>query len=330
MLRVYCRDHAVARQLAAQLRAGGGPQHDLSRTRIEPGAGHVQRANPAADAARPAPHHRLNQLGVGALPESGVEIHDGDLTHDGELLETLERVPTIEHELSSVPQLHGATLHDVDAGHDHGRTGMPRAAAYALIPPTVSSPSWSTDAASTASAPASNASTTCVRVPIPPEAITGTRTALTTARNNSRSWPLRVPSASQLVSKISPAPRRSPSLAQPTASRAPAERPPTTSAPHCRSRRRASMASTTHCRPNASESSLRSCGRRTEAVLTLTLSAPAPSRRRASSTLRTPPPTVSGIRIAARTRRTVSTCVSRPAGAAATSSMTISSAPCAS
>src|SRR6266851_2864087 len=233
MLRVNCRDHAVPRQLAAQLRTGGGPQHDLARAGIEPGAGRLQRANPAADATGPAAHHRLDQRGVRALAEGGVEIHDGDLAHDGELLEALQRVSTIEHEFSSVPQLHGAAIHDVDAGHDHGRTGMPRAAAYALIPPTVSSPSCSTDAASTASAPASNASTTCVRVPIPPEAITGTWTALTTARSNPRSCPLRVPSASQLVSKISPAPRLSPSLAQPTASRAPAERPPTTSASHC-------------------------------------------------------------------------------------------------
>src|SRR6267378_275439 len=233
MLRVNCRDHAVARQLAAQLRAGDSPQHYLARAGIEPGACRVQRANPAADATGCAPYQRLDQRGVRALAESGVEIHDGDLADDGELLEALQRVSTIEHVLSSMPQLHGATLHDVDAGHDHGRTGMPRAAAYALIPPTVSSPSCSTDAASTASAPASNASTTCVREPIPPEAITGTWTALTTARSNPRSCPLRVPSASQLVSKISPAPRLSPSLAQPTASRAPAERPPTTSASHC-------------------------------------------------------------------------------------------------
>src|SRR6267143_2128593 len=127
MLRVNCRDHAVARQLAAQLRAGDSPQHYLARAGIEPGAGRLQRANPAADATGCAPYQRLDQRGVRALAESGVEIHDGDLADDGELLEALQRVSTIEHVLSSMPQLHGATLHDVDAGHDHGRTGMPRA-----------------------------------------------------------------------------------------------------------------------------------------------------------------------------------------------------------
>src|SRR5205085_9047698 len=131
-------------------------------------------SSPAADSTRPAPCHCLDQRGVRALTERGVEIDDGDFTDDGKLFEALERIATIEHELSSVPQLHGATLHDVDARYDHGRTAMPRAAAYALMPATVSSPSCSTDAARTASAPASNASTTCVRVPIPPEAITGT------------------------------------------------------------------------------------------------------------------------------------------------------------
>jgi len=45
------------------------------------------------------------------------------------------------------------------------------------------------------------------RVPTPPEAMTGTRTASATARSSSRSCPARVPSRSQLVSRISPAPQ---------------------------------------------------------------------------------------------------------------------------
>src|SRR5258708_5289643 len=128
MVRVYCPDHAVTRQLAARLGVGGRPQHDLARAGIEPGGGRLQRANPAADAAGPAPYHRLDQRGVGALAEGGVEIHDSDFADDGELLEALERVSPIEHQLASVPELNGATIHDVDPGPDHGRTAMPRAA----------------------------------------------------------------------------------------------------------------------------------------------------------------------------------------------------------
>ena len=45
----------------------------------------------------------------------------------------------------------------------------------------------------------------------------------------------------------------------------------------------------------------------TAALLTETLSAPASSKAPASSTSRTPPPTVSGILIFSRTRFTVST-----------------------
>src|SRR5213082_1089557 len=165
---------------------------------------------------------------------------------------------------------------------------------------------------------------------MPPEAITGTGTARTTARNSSRSGPARVPSRSQLVSKISPAPSPAPSSAHSTASARASTRPPRTSASQRSPLRRASMASTTHWQPNWAASSDRSAGRSMAAVFTLTLSAPAASRRRASSTLRTPPPTVRGMRIAARTHATVSSCVARPSGDAATSSTTISSAPWAS
>src|SRR5207237_7945729 len=153
-----------------------GSQDDLSRAGIEPCAGRIQRPNPAADSAGSAPYHCLDQRGVRALAERGVEVDNGHFADDGKLFEALERIATIEHQLSAVPQLHGAPVHDVNARHDHGRTAMPRAAAYALMPPTVSPPSCSTDAASTASAPASNASTTSVRVPIPPAATPGAST----------------------------------------------------------------------------------------------------------------------------------------------------------
>ena len=89
----------------------------------------------------------------------------------------------------------------------------------------------------------------------------------------------------------------------------------------------ASIATTQHCRPNRSAMPLRSSGRSTAAVLTETLSAPASSRCQASSTARTPPPTVSGIDSTSRTRRTVSCWWPRPSGVAETSRMTISSPP---
>ena len=60
-------------------------------------------------------------------------------------------------------------------------------------------------------------------------------------------------------------------------------------------RRLASMAQTTHWAPNSVAMSAISSGRSTAAVFTLTLSAPARSIRRASSTVRMPPPTVNGM-----------------------------------
>ena len=70
---------------------------------------------------------------------------------------------------------------------------------------------------------------------------------------------------------------------------------------------RASMATTTHWLPNSAAISAISSGRSTAAVLTDTLSAPARSSRRASSTVRMPPPTVNGMNTCSAVRRTTST-----------------------
>ena len=131
-------------------------------------------------------------------------------------------------------------------------------------------------------------------LPQPPEATTGTRTALATARVSARSKPSFVPSRSMLVSRISPAPRSAPSRAQATASLPVGVRPPCTKTSKPSSPARASIASTTACDPKRSASSCSSSGRLTAAVLTATLSAPARSSASASSRLRTPPPTVNG------------------------------------
>ena len=64
------------------------------------------------------------------------------------------------------------------------------------------------------------------------------------------------------------------------------------------------MATTTHWAPNSAASSATSSGRSRAAVLTATLSAPARSRRRPSSALRTPPPTVKGMNTCSAVRAT--------------------------
>ena len=71
-------------------------------------------------------------------------------------------------------------------------------------------------------------------------------------------------------------------------------------------------------------------GRFTAAVLTDTLSAPAINKRRASSTVRIPPPIVNGMKTCSATARAISTVVSRSPDDAVMSRNTSSSAPCSS
>ena len=66
------------------------------------------------------------------------------------------------------------------------------------------------------------------------------------------------------------------------------------------------------------------------AVFTDTLSAPARSRTSTSATVRTPPPTVSGMKTCSAVRRTTSSIVARPDDEAVTSRKVSSSAPSAS
>ena len=196
-----------------------------------------------------------------------------------------------------------------------------------------SAPKWNTLAARTASAPASTAGAKCASVPAPPLAMTGTVTAARTARISSRSKPAVVPSASIEFSRISPAPSCTPRRAQATASIPVPVRPPcvVTSKPLGGPPvRRASTDSTTHCAPNCCAASDSSSGRAMAAVLSETLSAPARSSRSTSATLRTPPPTVSGMNTCSAVRRTTSYMVSRPPLDAVMSRKVSSSAPSAS
>ncbi len=113
-----------------------------------------------------------------------------------------------------------------------------------------------------------------------------------------------------LVSRISPAPRSTPSRAQ--CDRVAAGRRPATGDERLPARPRrdlASIASTTHCAPNVAASSSSSSGRASAAELTDTLSAPASSTAWASATERMPPPIVNGMNTSSAVRRASSTTV---------------------
>jgi hypothetical protein len=203
--------------------------------------------------------------------------------------------------------------------------------------PIRSCPKWNTLAASTASAPAPIAGGKWASSPAPPLAMTGTVTAARTARISSRSNPALVPSASMELSSISPTPSSTARAAQATASMPVPRLPPCVVTsnplgvpPWPAGTRRASTDSTTHCEPNRCAASASSSGRATAAVFSDTLSAPARSSRSTSCVLRTPPPTVSGMKTCSAVRPTTSYVVSRPPLDAVISRNTSSSAPSAS
>ena len=90
------------------------------------------------------------------------------------------------------------------------------------------------------------------------------------------------------------------------------------------------MATTMHWSPNFSAASLTKARRFTAAVLIDTLSAPEDSSARMSSIVRTPPPTVSGMKQASAVRRTTSRMMPRFSWLAVMSRKQSSSAPAAS
>src|SRR5665213_1728792 len=181
----------------------------------------------------------------------------------------------------------------------------------------------------TAACPLRMPSTRWSRLPTPPEAITGTGMLSATALVSGMSNPWRVPSRSIEVSRISPAPSETTSWAYSMASIPVELRPPWVKISQ-RSPpppRLASMATTMHCSPNFSAPSLTNSRRLTAALLIDTLSAPARSSTRISSTVRTPPPTVSGMKQASAVRRTTSSMVPRFSWVAVMSRKHNSSAP---
>ena len=90
------------------------------------------------------------------------------------------------------------------------------------------------------------------------------------------------------------------------------------------------MAIVMHWAPNFSDDRATTSGSATAAVLKLTLSAPASSRLRTSSTVRTPPPMVSGMKHCSAVRAAMSRRVPRFSWLAAMSRKHSSSAPAAS
>ena len=175
---------------------------------------------------------------------------------------------------------------------------MPRLRRAFFSSGIATSPKWKMEAAR----PASTLGSVSNRVmkssifPAPPEAITGTLTALETASSISRSKPPFTPSVSMELRTISPAPSSTPFLIQLMASRPVSSRPPLANTRNWPSSRFTSAERTTHWSPYFREASRMSSGFRMAPELTLTLSAPHFSTRSKSSTVLMPPPTVRGIK----------------------------------
>ena len=153
-------------------------------------------------------------------------------------------IPTCVHESNAVPglttKLVARTASRIMVSFDASRqhypdpekvllTGTPSRARYSFKSLIFRMPKWNSVAARAASAcPTVSASRKCSILPAPPLAITGTPTSSAIARVTSSAKPLPTPSQSMLVSRISPAPRFTPSAAHSSASSPVFSRPPRT------------------------------------------------------------------------------------------------------
>ena len=216
---------------------------------------------------------------------------------------------------------------------------LPGARSASLTSPIRSWPKWNTLAASTASAPAPTAGAKWASSPAPPLAMMGTSTTARTARMSSRSKPALVPSASMELSRISPTPSSAPRAAHchrvdPGAPPAPVRgdlEPGWPSLP-----RAAVDPAGVHGQHHALRAE--PLGRLRRAVRggrwPRCSATPCPRRPAAAGprppTLRTPPPTVSGMNTWSAVRPTTSIMVSRSPLDAVMSRNTSSSAPSAS
>ena len=142
--------------------------------------------------------------------------------------------------------------------------------------------------------------------PAPPDAITGTDTALHTASSISRSKPCLTPSVSMEFTTTSPAPIDTHLLIQLIASMPVSSLPPLANTRNSPSTLFTSQESTTHWSPYSLAARVINSGSLIAPELTLTLSAPHLSTLSKSSTVLMPPPTVSGM----NTLRAVSVSIS--------------------
>ena len=141
MAGVESSDHPLLRQLAQHVGPRRGAEHHLARAAIEPGdrAGHV--ADAAAHAARREFEQLLDERGVGALTERGVEVDHRDLADHAEAFGKRAGIARIQRLVLAADQLDGLAVLQVDRGDDHGRTCTPSAASARLTSATVMSSS---------------------------------------------------------------------------------------------------------------------------------------------------------------------------------------------
>src|ERR1700730_3835375 len=143
-----------------------------------------------------------------AFPHGGIEVDDVQPGIFFEFPEKPEDVGDSKLAPPPVNQLNRLPVLQIDAGNQHGRrTSTPRAARNSFSVRMDCTSSWKIEAASAASAaPSLKTLTKCSGNLAPPEAITGTETALEIAAVSVVSKPICVPSRSTEVSRISPAP----------------------------------------------------------------------------------------------------------------------------
>ena len=135
------RQHPFAREFAEDLRSCGGAENDLLRAGVEPLERVANGPDATAEPTAMAPNELTHDLIVGAAPEGGVEIDDGDLADNGEFLGHLEGVGALDRGAFAAHKLDRPASHEIDGWNDHRRTSTPNPASSALRLVTVVWPS---------------------------------------------------------------------------------------------------------------------------------------------------------------------------------------------
>ena len=113
------RDDPIARETFQHLGDGGRAEDDLRRAAVEPGEGRVPIAYSAAHVARCQSAQLLDDGGVAAASQRGVEVHDGHLAHPAKALGEGAGVAGLEDLAATLDQLHRLAVHEVDGWDDH-------------------------------------------------------------------------------------------------------------------------------------------------------------------------------------------------------------------